>query len=1489
MILESAPNQSIPHKIKLLNGHAETIKTNGTNGVNGSHALKGSHSLELGQNGNSTIQAPLLFLLSAKSKTSLIQNANRLQKWLSTQNETDTFLPSLVYTLSTRRSKLAWRSSFVASSTTELIQSLSSPRPIKASITNRISFLFTGQGSQWFAMGRELLNSHSLFHKSLAISEEVLLSFGASWRLLDELHKDESNSRVNEGQISQPATIAIQIALFDILKGLSIDPHAVVGHSSGEVGAAYACGILSRESALKVAYYRGFASTWYKQISDTKGAMIAVGLSQQETEPYISLVRSGTLSIACQNSPVSTTVSGDEDAIDELKVLLDQETVFNRKLKIDTAYHSHHMKKIADRYLKALGEIEYVAPLPSTQFFSSVSGQEKTSDFGASYWVQNLTSTVRFSDALQELALNNAQASNLFLELGPHSGLQGPVRQSMTGLNNDSLKYSYLPTLLRGQDAQKTILDLVGKLFEQGCSIDFAAIKTIIPTPSSSHEKVLSDLPPYAWDLTKHWHESRLSRDYRFRAHSYHDLLGLRVIGSTTLEPSWRNILSVDGLPWLHEHIIDNFALFPGSGFLCMAIEAMVQVNQEKATPRVISKFILKDITFSKALIIPDSPEKVEVILSLRSANSQRKSDLAWETFRITSLGADDMWNEHCQGTIALEFASSDTTNSEFNHEEKMSAIEAVEHLEQMKIACTESVDSATFYDELRKNGVDYGKTFSTIQKLQIGPCQALANVIIPDVAACMPANRLEPHVIHPATFDALMHIALPLYSRNCSKGAAMLISIDEVTVSSDIFKSVGDELVVACDLTPMGPLAGSVDVSVFQSDIQSSKRQILTLSGQTFRGISDGKDNSSSLSYADDKNFLVELRDSPESVAKEEIQRPINIIYGSDDKTVSELAGLLSASLEATGTKVLVSKEIPEDLDEATVFVILEHHKSPLRALDNILSSANLSMLVNFVIEDLPTTTKHTGQLCTLNLVGQVNDASHATTSILLALSSALSNQEKGLPYESDYFYTAGQLKVPRLLEATAFSEWAARVNGKQTIELGPLYHEERSLKLNVQTPGLLDSLVFIDDEITKTSIGSDEIEIDVRAHAVNQKDVVIAMGRLSNSTPMIGELSGIVTAVGKNAQNHFKIGDRVCGFGGSSYGSKSRINYNLAQQLPESFSFEQGASIPYAFQTAYHAIIEVANLQRGESVLIHSALSAVGTAAILIAKHVGAQIFATVSSEDATKRESLVSQFDIPPRNIFSNTSSVFRRGIWRITGGRGVDVVFNSLPGMLSDTWACVADFGTIVDISKSKEVLPSQSSEKTITFASIDMSSLAQKRPQKIKSLFGKVISLFNDGDLKVVLPLTEMSFSNIVDAFRLVQLRKHTGKVILTIDENTQVRQLATPPSRLQFTQDGTYLIAGGDYTTIKNICSFLAAHGAKNVVLLGAHNSKEAHNQIVAESESLGVSIKSSVLKIADIDDGITVNGIFNLEVCSFREFKECFPLTQVGSRLGTI
>ena len=734
-----------------------------------------------------------------------------------------------------------------------------------------VVYCFTGQGSQCAGMGRELLSTRSAFADSISYSTRLLIHLGASWNLVEEILRDESVSRINEGEIAQPATTALQIALVDLLDSIGIRPQTVIGHSSGEIAAAYAAGIISHQDALQVSFSRGSVSRICRSKNYVKGAMLAVGLCENDANDHIARVRHGVISIACSNSPNSTTISGDENGILELKAQLDQNGVFNRLLKVDTAYHSHHVQSASKEYNRSMNGITTLRPSRPVRFLSTVSGRTKTHDFGPSYWVENLISKVRFGHAIEEYCRiqheagedSSDQRRHQFIEIGPHGTLSGPTKQTIKACA-EKLDHDYQSCLTRNTNAMQTMLSLAGKLFEVGSPIDLGMVNSLSsPFPKP---KVISDLPAYSWDHSKrYWHESYLSRDHKFRKHPYHDLLGVRMLGSTSVEPRWRHKLSLKTLPWLRDHAIDSQVIFPGSGYLTMVVEAVRQLSDERGQHCNLRNVCLTNISFLKALVVPDSPEAVDMQLSLSSELGKLSAGECLNyTFRVTARSGS-MWYEHCHGRVGIDLES--------NEDKQIEAWESSVSSRNVEIGellsdCRTEILPGKLYQDLQISGNDFGPSFARTRKYVAGLGKAAAHIDIPNIADTMPSRFLQQHLIHPTTLDALMHTALPLFTQHHGSGSVMPTHIAEMNMSASLPSAPGIKLQEAIEIQRHGVRFAEVQITVYQSTDLASQVQepLITISGLELRGIgqipsevlvAENRNITSIMQWGPDANFV--------------------------------------------------------------------------------------------------------------------------------------------------------------------------------------------------------------------------------------------------------------------------------------------------------------------------------------------------------------------------------------------------------------------------------------------------------------------------------------------------------------------------------------------------------------------------------------------------------------------------------------------------------
>lgn len=652
-----------------------------------------------------------------------------------------------------------------------------------------------------------------------------------------ELGRDAETSKVSTGQIAQPATTAIQIALVDLLSIFKIRPSTVLGHSSGEIAAAYAAGALTQESAMSVSYYRGVAAEQCKSLG---GTMMAVGTGRDDVVKYLKTVKGttqGEVCVACVNSPSSVTLSGDKEAMAVVQKLLEQDGVFHRSLAVDVAYHSHHMRAAADAYQSALAGFHFGRAKPDVEFVSTVTASKKDTDFDAEYWVSNLVSTVQFSDALKKVqevvsrrhAAKSHQWTHTLLEVGPHSALEGPIKQILKTLEIQSGTTMYISVLSRKKSATICLLSAVGTLFAAGTRIDFDAVNGHVT--NSQRATSTLDLPTYSWDHRKSfWHESRLNTQIRKHKHAQHELLGTRVL--ETSEPTWRQILRVDTMPWLQDHVVDGVKLFPAAGFLCMAIEAMRQLKDDWHVPSSIEKIQFSNVSFTKAVIIPEMPSSIELQICVRSTRMSVPQDISSQHHFAFWSYSDESWTNNCSGMIDVVLKGpSDSQWSSRQTESTQTLLN--EHIQRVKEACSEAVDRSAFYDQLREHGNSYSHDFALLDDIRLGNITAHAMLSMPQVVS----GLLSSHLIHPTTLDSLLQPVLPLLVRSGPGSSVVPVAIDRMEIAADTpYHGSKDELQITAEILSEGRLYANANIAALRLGGASEVKPAITIQGLDLR-----------------------------------------------------------------------------------------------------------------------------------------------------------------------------------------------------------------------------------------------------------------------------------------------------------------------------------------------------------------------------------------------------------------------------------------------------------------------------------------------------------------------------------------------------------------------------------------------------------------------------------------------------------------------------
>lgn len=502
------------------------------------------------------------FVFSAYSQQSLAASLKSYAQYL--EEHPDINPADLAWTLQSRKSRLPMRVYFPASPIKDLQNALSDTqddsqlgtRPSRSSKKPRILGIFTGQGAQWARMGADLIKKSAYAANVLANLEQRLVELPQgdrpSWSLREQLLAKDS--RLNEAALAQPMCTAVQIMIVELLRLAGIQFSVVVGHSSGEIGAAFAAGLLSASDAICIAYYRGLHSHLSRGPAGVCGKMMAVGTTLQDAQELCALDEfQGRIVVAAVNSPTSVTLSGDADAVEEMAQVCADEGKFHRLLKVDKAYHSHHMRPCSQTYMDSLRRcgVQVQKQTSDCIWISSVDPKQSSKtgidDLDAAYWDRNLVSPVQFMQAFQKAI--QLGPFDLAIEVGPHPALKGPVEEM---LRDQNINLPYTGVLQRDTDGVKSFSNALGLCWMH---LDTLPLKIDIYESAMSGTKnkprFVPNLPLYNWDHEReYWHESRHSRVYRMQG-EHHVLLGDMTPDSSSHQISWRNLLRPRELPWI--------------------------------------------------------------------------------------------------------------------------------------------------------------------------------------------------------------------------------------------------------------------------------------------------------------------------------------------------------------------------------------------------------------------------------------------------------------------------------------------------------------------------------------------------------------------------------------------------------------------------------------------------------------------------------------------------------------------------------------------------------------------------------------------------------------------------------------------------------------------------------------------------------------------------------------------------------------------------
>lgn len=1435
-----------------------------------------------------------LLPLSAKTPDALRDMAQTFHEMLTSRQSPR--LADIVHTASARRSHYLHRLSVVGKSKEEMAKQLAGyldgdapPGVARGQSTPgraKVVFVFSGQGSQWLGMGRQLYESDSSF-RSVVDTCDNLMTSRLGWSLLDEFDAPEGMSRVSETQVAQPLIFTLQVALVEMLRSWGISPDAMIGHSVGEIAAAHIAGILSLDEAIRLVAIRGRIM----QKATGMGKMVSVSMTPEDAQSILAGYED-RVSIAAINDPNSIVLSGATSALEDVIVRSQKRGFATHPLRVDYAFHSPQMDAFERELVERLGRVDArraTLAMYSTVLSDCVEGKE----LDVRYWGRNVRQTVEFAGAVNAAIRDGYQ---LFLEIGPHPVLSGNIQQSLLAKKAEG---AVNHTMRRNQDQRRTLLEAVGALYARGCAPEWSRV-----SPSGGKSVAL---PTYPWRGESHWiNESVVGSPgpirYMTRPNEppTHPLLGgafsLAVKPNTRI---WQQTLSSVALPWVADHLVQGSAIFPGAGYVEMALAAAKSVFGDRSVA-------LENLAFERMLPVPnEQPPFVQVTLEVDG----NQGDI-----HVASQSADSPnWVNHARGRIK-------TVDNEIPSR--------LEPLDPLQARCTKPIPATEHYDSLEKRGLNYKKSFRRVEQLWLGDREAIAKI-------AEPSPEESTYRTHPCLLDACFQVAAALACLDLPSGGIVPISIHQFLWRNVAAKSIWVHARESTEQTVSGN--PTFDLTIFTS----SGEVIADVKGFVLRRLNDARTDSRDF-LADCKFHLVwrskplvagppldqnqgawliladregvghalAMRMRAEKMSciiatpSHEFRRIDAGHYLVDIKNSAYFSRFLRETFHAKfpclGAIHLLGLDA-EPLEQTTNATLVrdEHHViTTAISLTQALSQLELrtSPRLVFITRGACDVTGDSGlvpaiQTSLWGLARTISIELPDLESTCIDLSESAAGDEIAKIVEElrgpDGEYQIALRGTERHVARIVAENWKAAGDSVSLPSSEPA--RGRPFRMVTTQPGILEKLVFF--EKIREAPGADDVEVEVEAAGLNFLDVMLAMGVIPDDTGKSAndaqtdssnlqfgfECAGRIVRIGAGVTN-LEVGQEVIALGMGAMASHMVTSKHLIVAKPENMDWQRAATLPIAFLTAYYSLAHVARLCRGERVLIHAGAGGVGMAAIQWAKHVGAEIFATAGSE--SKRELLRS---LGVHHVHDSRSLAFADEIRRITNGEGIDVVLNSLSGeFISTSFELLRDYGRFIEIGKrdyyENRALGLKPFLKNLSYTLVDLRAMMLKRPERVSLLLSEMLEFVRAGIL-VGLPCQAYNASRGSEAFTFMAQAKHLGKLAIVMRDPEVMLVPRRETTGTTISPESTYLITGAFGGLGLSLCKWFVDQGARHLALVGRSLPSDTARDLLNGWIDAGVSIRVLHADISRSEDTQTV----------FREIASMPALRGIIHTAGTL
>jgi phthiocerol/phenolphthiocerol synthesis type-I polyketide synthase C len=1230
----------------------------------------------------------------------------------------------------------------------------------------KIAFVFPGQGSQWLKMGKELYHNNLVFKKYIDACEQAFSEF-VTWKLTDRIFSEQEHD-LSEIDIIQPALVAIEIALAKTWMHLDVQPYAVIGHSMGEIAAAYVANIISLEDAANIICTR---SKLMKEQSG-KGAMGYIALPSAEVEKLLIEESYKNVNIGVVNSPKSTVITGDRNEVEKLIQLLDSQEIFSRLIKVDVASHSNHMDVLKERLYLAIQNINLHKSTIHFQSTVDVVGKNKQ-DLDADYWVSNLRNTVQFSAAIQNLIEDDV---DVFIEMSPNPVLTQALQENIEIKNKEIL---VLASLEKNTNDEYNFAWHIAQAYCNGIFIDWKKFY------GNDYEKML--LPEYPWQKEYFWLKGTNSNAYQqerfIDGKLAHKFLQNYTFSNNNIKTHiWNTSINLNDSSYFLDHKVGTEVIFPAAAFLEILNAVTTEVFETKQASVENIKILLP------LQLKEDEQNNIKIVLQ------EEIGDLY--SCMITSEQNNEE-TVHCSATISISELKNNKTTPK-------------------NIFTNKAISQEEHYTACQKLNLNYGLNFQALKKIdyQDNFFEAIVNADI----------DVENYLFHPILLDAcLQAILAPIYLEYkqtfvpyqfgkylfLNSGNKQEYKIQVEVKSLDATKCVVDFYIFSDDILCVE--AKEVVFRTIEQQLEKDNELWYELISAPIEIIPSTEKNNILVIHNNAKSELIYnafLHNNFET----------QYLYINDYTQQALIKALSAVGIDKQTQIVFCIDNTNDFLDTKKITMLQDVTTLAITNLTNAILTLNLEVRLWCI----------TNQALAVTKLENINPIQHQIPAFVRVLwneNIEIKPSVIDIIQDDDIIHLIKIIYQKQEENEVAIRQnkfYATRLNKIQILELPEkkeVYASQTSFIGSLSSIGVIDNLIY--KKLYLPKIKADEVLVEVQSIGVNFMSLLSILGICPGKENGFGTLGiecvGIAKEVGNNIK-HIKENDVVYGMAYHTLASHTIVNGNALCVAPNQFSVDELATIPAVFITVYYSLVELARIKKGDKVLIHAATGGVGLAAIQICKLYECEIFTTAGNDE---KRSYLQNLGID--NIYDSRSINFYEEILEDTNGKGIDVVLNSLTGeAMYKSLELLASFGRFIEIGK-KDIFDNskiglQVFQKSLSYFMVDAEKMLFEKPEILGELLQDISLLLTEGKLQA-LPYSVFNANEAKEAFRKINTSKHIGKIVINLQDKSNIR--VEEEAHFSLVENASYLITGAFGGLGLAYTKLLLENGAKNLILIG--------------------------------------------------------------------